>query len=381
MDNSHASELECIQCNKCMVSCPLNRVDPTYSPRGNTLQLLLDGEENFAQSSDLYRCLTCYQCKEVCPSSIKYVEAVRRARRDARNKGRIDECKHGQILRTIQEFQAVLDTDQNRLIALDPETYTSSGEVLYFVGCLPAFDFIFPHTNSISTARNTLRILNAAGVKPVVSNREKCCGYDLLWNGEEAIFHKLAASNLALFKELGIKKIITSCAECLVTLKDEYPKIEDVDWEVEHITEFAAASLQKGELKLTSPVEEKVTYHDPCRLGRISHIYEAPRTILKHVAGLEFTEMEYIRENSRCCGVGGFSNCDACIKFLQSDRLEEAAETGSKHVITACPKCRIHFNCYLDGKAIRDLPELTITDITDIIVRALPDPPGHEKEK
>jgi len=333
--------------------------------------LLLAGNEAFSESKDLYRCLTCYQCKEVCPSSIRYIEAVREARRAAREKGQIDECKHGVILRTIQQFQAELDTPQNRLEGLDADEFAESGEVLYFVGCLPVFDFVFPHTSSISTAQNTLRVLNAAGTRPVVSNYEKCCGYDLLWNGETEAFRKLAESNLSLFRELGIKKVITSCAECLVTLRDEYPAIGDVDWEVLHITEFAAEALESGDLKLSRPVEETVTYHDPCRLGRIGHIYDAPRTILERINGLDFTEMEFIRENSRCCGVGGFSNCDTCIKFLQSDRLEEAAETGAKHVITACPKCRIHFNCYLDGKPIRELPELTITDITEILARAL----------
>ncbi|MEE8398065.1 MAG: (Fe-S)-binding protein, partial [Desulfobacterales bacterium] len=366
MDDSSTSQLECIQCNKCQMSCPINRVDPTYSPRGNTLQYLLDGEETFSENTDLYRCLTCYQCKEVCPSSIKYIDAVRQARHMARQKGRLDECKHGAMLRTIQTFQSELQTPQNRLTGLDADTFAASGEILYFVGCLPVFDFVFPHTNSITTAENSLKILNAAGVKPVVSNSEKCCGYDLLWSGETGVFQKLAASNIKLFKELGIKKIVTSCAECLVTLKDEYPAIEDVDWEVQHISEFIAEALESGELKLTTPVAEKVTYHDPCRLGRVGHIYDAPRTILKQIPELDFAEMEYIRESSRCCGVGSFSNCDAAIKFLQSDRLEEAAETGAEHLITACPKCRIHFNCYLDGKPIRELPELTITDITDI---------------
>lgn len=371
MDDSRTRELECIQCNKCQLSCPINRVDPTYSPRGNTLQHLLDGDEKFSENKDLYRCLTCYQCKEVCPSSIKYIEAVRGARRVAREKGRMDECKHGAMLRTIQRFQSQLHVPQNRLTHLDADTFAASGETLYFVGCLPAFDFVFPHTDSMTTARNSLKILNAAGIKPVVSNSEKCCGYDLLWNGETGVFEKLAASNIKLFKELGIKKIITSCAECFVTLKDEYPAIEDVDWQVQHITEFIAEALEGGALKLPTPVAEKVTYHDPCRLGRVGQIYDAPRTILKHIAGLDFTEMEYIRENSRCCGVGGFSNCDASIKFLQSDRLEEAAETGAEHVITTCPKCRIHFNCYLDGKPIRELPPITITDITEIVAGAL----------
>ena len=371
MDDSSTSELECIQCNKCQLTCPINRVDPTYSPRGNTLQILLDGEENLAENKDLYRCLTCYQCKEVCPSSIKYIDTVRQARRRAREKGRMDECKHGAMLRTIQTFQSALSTTQNRLVHLDADSFAPSGDTLYFVGCLPVFDSVFPHTNSIGIAQNTLRILNGAGVKPVVSNGEKCCGYDLLWNGETDVFQKLAASNIRLFRELGIRKIITSCAECFVTLKEEYPAIEDVDWEVQHITTFIAEALEKGDLKLTTPVEEKVTYHDPCRLGRIGHVYDAPRTILGNIPGLDFKEMEHIRENSRCCGVGAFSNCDAHIKFLQSDRLEEASETGADHVITACPKCRIHFNCYLDGKPIRELDPIAITDITEIVARAL----------
>ena len=254
---------------------------------------------------------------------------------------------------------------------LEADSFAESGEILYFVGCLPVFDFVFPHTESITTARNTLKILNSAGIKPVVSNDEKCCGYDLLWNGETEIFQKLAKSNLKLFKKLGIKKIITSCAECFATLKDEYPAIEDVDWEVQHITQFIAEALKNGDLKLNTPVKEKVTYQDPCRLGRIGHNYDDPRYILENIPGLDFTEMEFIRENSRCCGVGGFSNCDAHIKFLQADRLEEATETGAGHVITACPKCRIHFNCYLDGKPIRELPELKITDITELVARAL----------
>ncbi|MBW1695921.1 MAG: (Fe-S)-binding protein [Deltaproteobacteria bacterium] len=371
MEKPNASELECIQCSKCQLVCPLNRVDPTYSPRGYTLQLLLEGDEEFTEDRDLFRCLTCFQCKEACPSRTKFIETVRKARQKARQKGRMDECKHGVILRTIQQFQAQLSVSQNRLVHLNSGTFADRGEILYFVGCLPIFDYVFPHTSSMSTAHNTLKILNAAGIKPVVSNDEKCCGYDLLWNGETDAFQKLAASNLKLFKKLGIKKIITSCAECLVTLKEEYPAIEAVEWQVQHITEFVAEALRNSSLKLNTPVEEKVTYHDPCRLGRISHVCDEPRYILKNIDALDFTEMEFVRENSRCCGVGGFSNCDKYIKFLQNDRLEEAAETGAGHVVTACPKCRIHFNCYLDGNPIGKLPSLKITDITEIMAKAL----------
>ena len=170
-------------------------------------------------------------------------------------------------MRAIQELQANLDVPQNRLEGLDPEMFAQSGDTLYFMGCLPIFDEVFPHTKSISTAQNTLKIMNKAGVKPVVSNDEKCCGYDLLWSGEEATFQTLARKNLKFFKELGIKKIVTSCAECLVTLKEEYSKIEDVEWEVQHITQFAAEKIKSGELKLDKEVAEKMTYHDPCRFA------------------------------------------------------------------------------------------------------------------
>jgi len=371
MDESSTSELECIQCNKCQLTCPINRVDPTYSPRGSTLQILLDGKERFAENKDLYRCLTCYQCKEVCPSSIKYLDAVRQARHTARQEGRTDECKHGAILRMLQTFQSRLNSPQNRLAGLDADTFASAGETLYFVGCLPLFDDVFPHTDSMTIARNTLKILNKAGVRPTVSNGEKCCGYDLLWNGETETFRRLAASNIKLFRDMGIKKIITSCAECFVTLSEEYPAIGEVDWQVQHVTEFIAEALENGSLVLPTPVMRTVTYQDPCRLGRVGQVYDAPRAVLDGIPELDFREMEHIRSNSRCCGVGAFSNCDSYIKFLQSDRLAEAAETGAAHVITACPKCRIHFDCYLDGKPIRDLPPLTITDITEIVAEAL----------
>ena len=371
MNELKAHELECIQCNKCMLNCPLNRVDPTYSPRGYILQLLGEGDENFIKDSDLYRCLTCFQCHEVCPSKNKYVDSVKQARKKAREDDFCDECKHGNILRTIQEMQAHLDSPQNRVDGLDPDMFAQSGDTLYFMGCLPIFDEVFPHTKSIPTAQNTLKIMNKTGVKPVVSNDEKCCGYDLLWSGEEETFHVLARKNLKFFKELGIKKIVTSCAECLVTLKEEYPKIEEVDWEVQHITQFAAEKIKNGELKLEKAVAEKITYHDPCRLGRVGKVYDEPRFILDNVKGIDLVEMENIKENSSCCGVGNFSNCDSCTKFLQHDRLKEAEETGADHLLTACPKCRIHFNCYLDGKPIEELREFEITDITEIIAKAI----------
>ncbi len=365
------NQLECIQCNKCTVSCPLNRVDPTYSPRGYVLQALLGEERKVLNDGNLYRCLSCFQCREVCPSDVKYGQFVRDARKKARQDGLSEECKHGVILRQLQHFQAELDTRQNRLQGLDESLYADSGDVMFFMGCLPLFEIVFPHTDSVKTARNTLKILNAAGVKPVVSNKEKCCGYDQLWTGESGDFEKLARRNIALIKELGVGKVVTACAECFIMLKHEYARLEKLDVEVQHITQFAADAIAGGRLKFNGEITETVTYHDPCRLGRLGRVFEEPRNVLAHIPGLTVKEMGRNRTQAACCGVGNFSNCDRHTKFLQNDRLQEAGETGATRLITACPKCRIHFDCYLDGKPFEDIGELAITDITDIIANSL----------
>ncbi|MBL6990191.1 MAG: (Fe-S)-binding protein [Bacteriovoracaceae bacterium] len=369
--DSKNQKLECIQCNKCMVTCPLNKVDPTYSPRGRNLQLLMEGQESFSEDQQLYRCLTCFQCMETCPSNNQYVEVVKSARKDAHEKGHCDECKHGSILRSITQLQADLNVKQNRLEGLDPDSYADSGEIFYFMGCLPIFDQVFTHTDSLKIAKNTLKIFNHLGIKPMMTDEEKCCGYDLLWSGQEEYYLKLAKSNLKMLKDKGVKKIVTSCAECFITLKDEYSKIEKIDWEVQHVTEFIAENIKNGKLKLDKEVAKQVTYHDPCRLGRVGKVFDAPREILENVPGVDFKEMEFTKENSACCGVGNFSNCDTHTKFLQNERLLEAKEAGAKYMLTACPKCRIHFNCYLDGEPIDKMEELEITDITEIVAQGL----------
>lgn len=365
-------ELECIQCNKCTMSCPVNRVDPEFSPRGMILRLLMGEEDSLIHDKNIFRCLTCDACRETCPSHTKFVDFLRQYRHLSRQSDASNDCKHGSLLFSIQKMMADLDhLPQRRLgweagLRIDPES-----PVCYFTGCLPIFDQVFPHTQSTKIARNTLEILNRLNVVPAVFQEEKCCGYDAYWNGNDEVYEKLAAHNISLLRDRKIGRVVTSCPECYNALKFHYPHLDpSFQPEVLHISQWVAQEIQTGRLRFKE-LHKKVTFHDPCRLGRVAKEYEAPRIILKAIPGLELVEMPRNRENSPCCGVGSYSNCDSHTKFLQNERLKEAISTGALVMGTGCPKCRIHFNCYLDGKPIEELVPPQIEDLTGIILEAM----------
>ena len=154
-------------------------------------------------------------------------------------------------------------------------------------------------------------------------------------------------------------------------MKYEYPKVLGA-WPVEvlHMTELIEELVKAVRLTFTKPVDLTVTYQDPCRLGRHSKEYDAPRAVLRAIPGVTLVEMDRVREAAMCCGVGAYSNCDAQTKFLQQERLEEAASKAG-NLVTAGPHCRIHFSCYLDGRPVDPLPELKIVDVTDLAAQAL----------
>lgn len=366
------ADLQCIQCNKCTHFCPVNRVDPSFSPRGFVLKALMGEKEALEYGPEIWQCLTCLQCREVCPSNTAWVDFVRQARERAKDRDISFECKHGKLIQILQRMMANPALRQDRLGWAQGLKYSDMGEYFYFVGCLPYFDNMFTYISHTSIARATLKILNAAGIVPVLTNDERCCGYECFWNGDISTFGRLAEMNIETIKKSGAKKVVTSCAECFRTIKVDYQREgEKLPFEMIHSTEFIAALIRQGRLKFTKNVDMRITYHDPCRLGRYEGIYDAPREILKAIPGLEFKEMDRIRAESLCCGVGNFSNCDANTKFLQHDRLIEAKGTGANILVSTCPKCRIHYACYLDGRPIEELTGIEVKDITEIIAEAL----------
>ena len=362
----------CIQCNKCTFACPVHRVDVLFSPRKVILQAYLGGGDDVTER-DLWACLTCGECQAVCPTQVPYPAFIREKREKLRDvMDRAAPCKHGGFKDLVAEIMAKPNLMQDRRQWIgDGLKVADTGDTIYFTGCMPYLDGIFSYCDSAEIGRAAIRIMNAAGIVPVVSNLERCCGHDALWNGKRETFETLAKRNAKWIVDSGAKRLVTACAECYYMLKYEYPKVIG-PWplEVLHMSELIGELVKDGKLTFAKPVPLLVTYQDPCRLGRHAKEYDAPREVLQAIPGLTFVEMDRVRENSMCCGVGAYSNCDAQTKFMQQERLEEAASKAD-HMVTACPHCRIHFSCYLDGKPVDPLPPLKIVDLTVLAAQAL----------
>jgi heterodisulfide reductase subunit D len=276
---------------------------------------------------------------------------------------------HHGMLQTVMTIQTK-GIRQNRNFWIEDAKIKETGDVFYFVGCRPYFDVIFRDIDagSIQNARNVLKILNACGVAPVVSNDERCCGHDALWSGNEEIFKQLARLNLDLIRSSGANQVIFSCPEGYHTFKHHYPRyFGELDFEPVHLLDFLAERLAGGGIQLALARAATVTYHDPCRLGRMAGVYDAPRRLLEAIPGIELKEMVRSRENGVCCGTAGWMNCSSCSKDIQLQRINEARDTGAETLVTACPKCQIHFRC---AKAAFEF-EMEIVDLFDLLTDRL----------
>jgi Fe-S oxidoreductase len=263
---------------------------------------------------------------------------------------------------------------QRRLEGLNGNSQTSQdSEYMYFMGCLPYFEVLFDDINveAMNIARNTLKILNYFGIKPQVLSDEKCCGHDSYWNGDVKTFEKLGLANLEQFNNAKVKKVITSCPECYRTLKVDYPKyFGRQEFDVIHISQFLADRIDDKNPVLKSD-PQRMTFQDPCRLGRHMNVYEQPRNTLKAISGVDFVEMAHNHKRSICCGVSGWMNCSQISKQIQANRLGEAKSTEADVLVTSCAKCQIHFNCALKDQNISENVNFQIKDLTEVVGESL----------
>ncbi|HSR35473.1 MAG TPA: (Fe-S)-binding protein [Anaerolineae bacterium] len=354
----------CLDCGKCTGSCPLARVDLDYSPRRIVDRVIFGEAETVVTDPQLWNCMTCGLCSARCPSSVDFVRFIVEMRAEAFRAGERGIYAHDGILQEVMRIQTV-NVYPDRLGWLSDEMDVSdSGEYFYFVGCLPYFEVIFANLeiNALDIARSAVRLLNRVGIAPAVSNKERCCGTDLLLAGDTDSFRRLAEMNMETIQASVAKKIIFSCAECYNTFRNDYPAyVGQLPFEMMHLTELLADKIDAGELVFGS-LPGLVTYHDPCRMCRYLKVLEPPRTVLTSVPGLQLVEMEDNRERAMCCGSTAWVNCSGCMKQIQREKLHQARETGARVMLTTCPKCQIHLSC-----ACQDLEDDQTVKVDDLL--------------
>jgi Fe-S oxidoreductase len=245
---------------------------------------------------------------------------------------------------------------------LPVKSFTKEMEVLYFSCCYLSYA---PRLKKVAAA--TAQILDKAGVKfGILGSKESCCGESIRKTGNEELFTKLAKENIKTFIDNGVKKILVSSPHSYHTFKNEYPEFM-VNFEVVHVADYINELIKAGRLTLDKEYAKKVTYHDPCYLGRHNGIYDQPREILQTIPGLELVEMADTRQNSLCCGGGGGRIWVETPKEERfSDlRVGQAVAVGAEVLATSCPYCITNFE---DSRlSLDEGVALEIKDITEII--------------
>jgi len=361
----------CFQCGKCDVYCPWNTVRD-FSIRKIIREATFGLTE--IEGDDIWRCTTCGSCPSICPRGVGQIEIGVAVRRVAAQYGMFPES-----VAAVRNASASLVAEGNPLNAkrearadwaegISVSPFTEEMDYLFFVGCYFAYD---PRLKKVAVA--TAKILKTAGVSfGILGSKESCCGESIRKTGGEQEFRDLAKGNIKTFIDHGVKKIIVSSPHCFHTLKNEYPEFM-VDFEVVHISQLLAELIEEGRLELDGEYAKRVTYHDPCYLGRHNGVYDEPRQVLHKVPGLELVEMPASRQDSLCCGGGGgriWMETPKNERFSDI-RLQQADAIGAEVLVTSCPYCVTNFEESRLGIEGGDV--IQVKDLTEIVAEVIED--------
>ena len=403
----------CTECGRCQSQCPAWATGKPLSPK----QVILDLRDHafakapylLAASDDdreklpddvkkeaerplvgkdggvidpdvIWSCTNCGACVEECPVDIEHIDHIDGMRRhqvliesafpveaagmlrNLENKG--DPWGMGEMRRAewITELDFEIPVVDGKI---DPEI-----EYLFWVGCAGALE-----DRAKKTTKAIATLLHTAGVKfAVLGPAETCTGDPARRIGNEFVFSMLAQQNVETLNEAGAKKVVASCPHCFNTISREYPQLGG-NYEVIHHTQLLARLVADGRLQPVTPVQEKLTYHDPCFLGRHNKVYTPPREILDSVPGVEATEMHRCKERGFCCGAGGARMWmeERIGKRINTERIEEALALEPDTISTACPYCLVMLgDAVAAKKSSGDAPDtLEVVDVAQLLARSV----------
>ncbi|MEY3019728.1 MAG: hypothetical protein RLZZ272_712, partial [Actinomycetota bacterium] len=331
----------------------------------------------------LWSCTTCGACVEECPVDIQHIDTIIDLRRNKAMMESSFPAEAGGMLRNVEnagdpwgvghakrtEWTERLDFEipvATPGVELDPDI-----EYLFWVGCAGAVD-----DRSKRITQATARLLHEAGVRfAILGSAETCTGDPARRLGMEYLFQQLARTNVATLDGVGAdkRKIVAWCPHCFNTIKNEYPAF-DGHYTVLHHSEVLAQLIADGRLGATSPVEARVTYHDPCYLGRHNEVYSTPRQVVDAVPGIEPVEMPRCRSNGFCCGAGGARMWmeESIGKRVNVERIDEALALEPDLISTACPYCTTMLTDAVNQKVQEGVlaeGQVEVLDVSEVLER------------
>ena len=379
----------CTNCGRCQEVCPAHAAGRDLSPRivvqdlGAGMKGNRWGDvfaEGIIREQELWSCTTCNACVRACPVLINQVDYIVEFRRTLVAQNRLDPMKKAfleNIGRANNPFGLPQSERQTWLVENRVPTVKENpgAEYLYWVGCQGSYD---PRSRKITEA--VVKILREAGVSfAILGNEEVCTGEPVRRMGEEARFQELALRNIETIKASGARKVVVHCAHCFNTFLNEYPEL-GADFQVIHHSQLITQLVAEGRLKQRTrgKADEgnvRVTFHDPCNLGRINGVFEPPREALR-AGGLDVVEMKRNRANSFCCGAGGGNVWYEVPekKKIGVIRVEEALETGAQTLAVGCPFCVTMFE---DAAKTIGNESLSVKDIAEIVAENIPEASGE----
>jgi Fe-S oxidoreductase len=372
--------LQCSRCGFCQAVCPVYgaTLRPAYNARGKMLLLkeIMDGHLDLTEelAETFYSCATCQACTYSCPAKIRVDEIVEEVRKTLYRDGYAPEpmigvrdsiFKQGNVFASAQDERIDIYPPVLRQKARKGEL-SPHADTLLFMGCLPSY-------MDMKIVPSFIRALDAAGVDyTALATEESCCGFPLYLMGSDE-FEPQAQKLIEKIRATGARELVTPCAGCYKTFSTLYPEIVELGLTVYHSVQYFHRLINEGRIQLIQEIARKVTYHDPCDLGRACKIFEEPRDILKRIPGVDFVEMERNRLDARCCGGGGGMqayNPDMAVD-MAAERVRDALEVGAEIIVSGCPACKDNLR-----KGARALPKeergtIKVMDITEMVINAM----------
>ncbi len=378
------------------LTCPVKEVHPTgfepFFSRGKmTLAKgLLDGdlEYSHALAEILYQCTECGACHETCHQSrnpsienfvcrwIDHVKVWEALRRDLVVNGFAPLTEHARLIQGLKDagkrnpYGEPMGTRKNWLEkATASKVVKNDSDVMLFAGCTAPY-------RSPAPLEAFLTILQSAGVNVNISDKEWCCGSVALRIGDVETAWEVAAHNADTWRDAGIKTVVINCAGCYRTFAIDYPELLGKEAKLpsfQHAAEFSLDLAATGKLKFAEGQSQKVTYHDPCHLGRHMKVYDPPRKAIQTVPGVTLVEMSHNKNNAWCCGAGGGlkSQFPQLSADIGQTRINEYLSTGASSLITTCPFCITNLQGALKNAKVPEGTQRVVVDLLEFLAKNL----------